>query len=171
MTYSLTVTETSTYTITHARHMAAKVSTDLKRMQRFYNVPSDKEIAEYEAEVIELLKNGYLGTITYGFQRNGKWVEPTLKYTAKDLSGFSANDDDPGRIPHNANVEGAKFHNFLTYSSEWNKLSADEKVRFKSGLPFQRTSGEEPGVEGGFYDDKVYSSGGRALNRSTVRSY
>jgi hypothetical protein len=171
MTYSLTITETNSFTATHARHMAAKVATDLKRMQRFYNVPSDQEITDYETEAIELLKNGYLGTITYGFQRDGKWIEPTLKYTAKDLAGFSANDDDPGRIHPNANVEGARFHNFLTYSSEWDKLSYDEKSKFKSGLPFQRTSGEEPGIEGFFYDDKIYSSGGRALNRSTVRSY
>ena len=34
MTYSYT--QTTTFTITHVRHLVAKVSTDLKRMQRFY---------------------------------------------------------------------------------------------------------------------------------------
>jgi hypothetical protein len=59
---SFTITETTTFTVTHARHLAAKVSTDLKRLQRFYGSPSDTEIAQYEEEAIELLKAGYFGT-------------------------------------------------------------------------------------------------------------
>ena len=35
MSYSLSYTESLTFTVTHARHMSAKVATDLKRMQRF----------------------------------------------------------------------------------------------------------------------------------------
>ena len=68
MSDSYTLSETETFTVTHARHMAAKVATDLKRMQRLYGSPSDTDIASYEAEVIEFLKAGYLGTVTYGFQ-------------------------------------------------------------------------------------------------------
>ena len=48
MSYSYTTTATNTFTVTHARHMAAKVATDLKRMQRFYGSPSDGRINEYE---------------------------------------------------------------------------------------------------------------------------
>ena len=87
MSYSYTYQETVTFTATHARHMAAKVATDLKRIQRFYNAPSDKSIAEYQIEIIELLKAGYLGTITFGFKKDGNWIEPTVRYTARDLSG------------------------------------------------------------------------------------
>ena len=67
--------------------MAAKVATDLKRMQRLYGSPSDADIASYETEVIDLLKAGYLGTVTYGFRRDNDWIEPTLRYTAHDLAG------------------------------------------------------------------------------------
>ena len=88
MSDSYTISETETFTVTHARHMAAKVATDLKRMQRLYGSPSDASIAQYEAEVIEFLKDGYLGTVSYGFRRNGKWIEPTLRYTARDLCGL-----------------------------------------------------------------------------------
>ena len=42
--YSYTVAETQTFSVTHARHMAAKVATDLRRMQRFYGYPSDADI-------------------------------------------------------------------------------------------------------------------------------
>ena len=52
MTYSYS--ESHTFTRTHAVHIAAKVATDLKRMQRFYDEPSDEWIKKFEAEVIEL---------------------------------------------------------------------------------------------------------------------
>lgn len=78
MTGSYTQSSTSTFTITHARHMAAKLAADLKRMQRFYGAPSDDRIAAYETEVVELLKAGYLDTVTYGFKRGDNWIEPTL---------------------------------------------------------------------------------------------
>ena len=76
MSYSYSYTDTLTFTRTHAKHLAAKVATDLKRMQRFYDRPSDREIADYETEAIEFLKEGYLGTVTYGFRRNSNWIEP-----------------------------------------------------------------------------------------------
>ena len=98
MAYSYTVAETESFTVTHAPHIAAKVATDLKRMQRFYGSPSDAGIAEYQAEIIEFLKEDYLGTLSYGFKRNGDWIEPTLRYIAKDLAGAAANDDDPGKV-------------------------------------------------------------------------
>jgi len=172
MSYSYSYTESSTFTVTHARHMAAKVATDLKRIQRLYsNGPSDLDIANYEAEVVALLKAGYLGTVTYGFRKDGSWIEPTLRYTAQDLAGMSANDDDPGRIRPLADTTGASFYSFLTYSSAWSNLSETEKDAFKKSLPFYRGSGSEPGISGYLLQDRTYSSGGRALNRSTVRSF
>lgn len=163
-------TSTQTFTATHAKYMASKVAADLKRMQRFYNYPSDSSITEFETEVIELLKKGYLGTITYGFQKDGKWIAPTLRYTARDLSGMSANDDDPGRVPIGADVANASFYSYLTYSSAWSKLTDAERTAFKEALPFQRGGATEPGVNGYFSSDKSYSSGSKALDRSTLKN-
>jgi hypothetical protein len=173
MSYSLTISEseTATFTVTHARHMAAKVATDLKRMQRLYGRPYDIDIAHYEAEVIELLKEGYLGTVTYGWRRGGNWIEPTIRYTARDLIGVAANDDDPGRIRPGANIGDASFYSYLTYSAAWDALSEVEQNVFKSRLPFQRGGAPEPGINGYLREDRTYSSGGRALDRSSVRSY
>ena len=171
MSYSVAVTKSSTFTVTHARHMAAKVATDLKRMQRFYRVPSDADIDAYEAEVIALLKAGYLGRVWYGFKRNGSWIEPTIKYTARDLYNGSAADDDPGKIRPGADISGAICHSFLTYSAAWDDLTAREKDAFKRSLPFYRSSATEPLVYGYLFADRTYSSGGRALDRSSVRSY
>jgi hypothetical protein len=168
---SYTITESTTFTVTHARHMAAKVSADLKRMQRFYDYPSDSDIASYETEVPELLKAGYLGTLTIGFLRNGQWIEPTLRYTARDLAGMAANDDDPGRVLPGRDISGTTFHNYLTYSAAWDALSESEKDAFKRRMPFYRTGMAQPTVNGYLVDDKTYSAGGRALGRACVRAY
>jgi hypothetical protein len=171
MSYSYTQTETKSFTETHAKHIASKVATDLKRMQRFYGEPSDANINSYEREIIEFLKKGYLGTVTYGYQKNDDWIEPTLRYTAKELSNISSTDDDPGKIVANANIEGASFHSFLTYSSAWDGLSKGEKEAFKSTLPFQRGYASEPRINGYMSNDKSYSAGGKSLDRSTLKKY
>jgi hypothetical protein len=151
--------------------MAAKVATDLKRLQRFYNYPADAAIADYEAEVVELLKAGFFGTLTVGFRRNGCWIEPTLRYTARDLAGAAANDDDPGRIRPGADIEGARFYNYLTYSAIWDSLTETEQEAFKRRMPFRRSGAPEPGIDGYLVDDRVYSAGGRALDRASVRTF
>ena len=146
MSYSFTISEATTFTITHAKHMAAKVATDLKRIQRLYREPDDADISDYETEVIELLKAGYLDTITYGYRRSGCWIEPTLRFTARDFAGALADDDDPGRIRPGANIANAAFGSYLTYSSAWRDLSDAEKDRFRrTRLPFRRTGAPEPG--------------------------
>jgi hypothetical protein len=171
MTSSFTLTESVSFTVTHARHLAAKVATDLKRMQRLYGSPSDMSITQYETELTELLKAGYLGTVTYGFWRNEVWIVPTLRYSAQELAGAAANDDDPGRIRPGADVAKANFYSYLTYSSAWNALTSDQQNAFKRTLPFFRGGSPEPGVNGYFSPDLVYSAGGRALNRNSVRSW
>ena len=171
MSNSITFSDSITFNITHAKQLAAKVATDLKRMQRFYSSPTDSRIQDYEEEIVALLKNGYLDVVTYGFKRNGNWIVPTLKYTARDLAGGQANDEDPGRVPPGANVSEASFYSYLITSSAYDNLSTTEKEEFSKSLPFKRGEGIEPGVNGYFSDDRTYSAGGRALNRSSVKSY
>lgn len=169
MSSSYTTSESTTFTVTHAKHLAAKVATDLKRIQRLYGAPSDSSIKAYEEEIIEFLKWGYLGTVTYGFKKDGVWINPTLRYTAQSLNG-AANDDDPGRIKPGADITGASFCSYLTYSSAWSNASEIDRKIFNNSLPFQRGTADEPGVKGYFSNDLSYSSGGRSLSRETVRS-
>jgi len=169
MSYSYSTTESTTFTVTHAKHIAAKVATDLKRMQRFYGKPSNDDIDDYESEIIEFLKHGYLEKVSYGFKRSGNWIEPTLIYTAKELS-YDANDD-PGKIRPGKDVSDAKFGSFLEYSSAWYALSDEDKSAFKRNLSFQRNTADTPGISGYLEEDRSYSSGGKSLSRSSVRNY
>ena len=170
MSTTFTQTSTQTFTRAHAKKISYRVVTDLKRMQRLYGRPTDQEIVDYNEELIELLTAGYLGTITYGFRLNDKWKEPTLRYTAFELSdpGFG---DDPGRVPRGADVNGATFYSYLSYSSAWSKLTSAEQATFKEDLRVQRASAPEPGVDGYLQRDLAYSAGGRGVQREMVRSW
>ena len=171
MSFSFTNSETQSFTVTHAKYIASKVAADLKRIQRFYNSPPDSSITDFESELVELLKSGYLKTVTYGFKKDGNWIVPTLTYTAKDLQGMNSDDDDPGRVSPNANTVGASFYSFLVYSSKYFEASPNERKDFEARLPFSRTSATEPGVSGYMSSDKTYSSGGRSLERSTLKNH
>jgi hypothetical protein len=168
---SYTFSDTQSFTLTHAKYLASKVAADLKRMQRFYGYPNDFDIASYESELTEYLRCGYLSEVAYGFKRNDKWIEPTLKYTARELAGLNGVDDDPGRIQPNADISGASFHSFLISNDKYHNLDNEKKARFKQALPFQRGSGNEPGISGYLSSDKSYSAGGRSLNRSSVKNF
>lgn len=169
MTYSNT--NNQSFTIIDAKKIASKLAADLRRMQRFYRQPSSSRIDDFEQEVIELLNRGYLKKVTYGFQKDGKWIEPTLIYTAQDLAGLISTDDDPGRVSVGASVEGASFHSYLIYSDAWHSLSAEEQKKVEDILPFSRIGAPEPSINGRIVQDNVYSSGGKSLNRSSVKKY
>jgi len=169
MSYSFTATETKTFTMTHANYLASKVATDLKRMQRFYGSPSDIKIERYEKEIALFLKHGFLKTVSYGYKKDGDWIEPTLIYRASDIE--SAANDDPGKVRPGRDISGASFYSFLEYSSEWFELTESEKEQFNDGLPIDRGTGDTPGIKGYIENDRTYSSGGKALSRSSVRSY
>ena len=70
-----------------------------------------------------------------------------------------------------ADITGATFYSYLTYGGAWNNTTAAERAAFEKRLPFQRGGAPEPGISGYLSDDRTYSSGGRALNRASVRSY
>ena len=170
MSSSFTFTESHSFTITHAKKIAVKVATDLKRIQRFYGQPSDTSITYYEVEIVQMLKAGYIKKVSYGFQKDGKWIEPSLHFEANDLGGLTS-DDDPGRIRPGADISGASFYSYLIYSSEWWKLTEEQRAAFREGLPIKRGGADEPGINGYLSQDKTYSAGGKSVIRSTVKSY
>jgi hypothetical protein len=167
---SFTTTETTSFTVTHARYIASKVATDLKRFQRFYGSPNDDWVDRYEGELSGLLKNDAVDTVVYGFQRNSLWTPASVRYRAIPGGTLMA-DDDPGKIRPGIDVGGATFTSFLSYSSSWWKLSQADRDNIRDGLPIKRGSGSAPNLEtGAWSDDLSYSAGGRGLGRSSVRT-
>ena len=108
---------------------------------------TDTRIAQFELEATELMKAGYLKEVTYGFKRNGAWIEPTIRYTARDLAAGAAGDDDPGRIRPGANIVGAAFSSYLVRSDAWHALTSAQQTAFDAGLPFSRNGAPELSLE------------------------
>jgi hypothetical protein len=159
---------TTTFTLTHAKYLSSKVATDLHRFQRFYGSPSTVRIADFEAELSELLKYDAVESVVYGFQRHEAWTAATIKYV-RGPGGMIAVDDDPGKIRPNLDVSGAAFTSFLTYSAAWFRLSGAERAAIESRLVIQRSGSAEPQLEAGHWvSDRTYGSGGVALSRSSV---
>lgn len=167
MTYSYTTTDT--FTRTHAVYLASKVAADLQQMQAFYGEPSDGDIDKYLEELIILLVNRCLNMVEYGFRRGNTWVVVT-RYTVR-ADGVSIADDRSGRIPAGANVSGASWYSFLEYGEKWQQLSENQRQQIRKLLPFQRTTGTEPGIDaGGWTYDKTYSKNGVSLERGVYRA-
>ena len=169
ISYTTTTTDSDTFTISHAKYIASKVATDLLRFQRFYGSPNDQWIDMYEEELAILLKYDAVDEVVYGFKRNDLWTMASVRYVALP-GGSIKSDDDPGKLRPGFNVANAFFTSFLTFSSRWGSLSALDRARIERDFPFQRTVGNSPNLETGYWtDDRNYFAGGRGLGRSTVR--
>lgn len=164
---SSTYTTSSTFTIANARHVAAKVKTDLKLLQRAYGAPSDSHIEDYGEELAQLLAKGYLGTATFGYRRGSDWVV-ALRYTA--ANGTLISDDRAGQIPRGVDITNATFYSYMTYSSKQAALTGAEWARFQATLPIQRNGAPEPGTSGGVWrSETTYSSSGSGVTRTSLR--
>lgn len=169
MAYSYAYTLTKTFTRTSARYIASKVMADLRLMQLYYGQPSDSKIIDYFSEITEFLVYGYVAQIEYGFQRNGNRVI-SLEYTVR--SDGTLEDNRAGRVYARADISGADWSSFLTYSNRWWDLTPDQRASFVSRLPIQRTTGNGPGDGGGYWTvDLFYSSDGVGTQRRTFRPY
>jgi hypothetical protein len=161
MSYS--TTSTATFTITDARHIASKVGADLRNLNSVYGKPPLSSIDDYVEEVALLLKRGYLRTVDFGFKSGGDW-KFRLRYTA--TIGGSLRDDNPGRLPYDAPVDGVPFYSYLTYSSSYDALTYAQQVALIATLPVQRTGATEPGLGGGTYGTSTsYARNGQGVGR------
>jgi hypothetical protein len=162
MTTSYTLSET--FSITHAQHIASRVAGDLRLMSRYYGRPTLGEVEDYLDEIAQLLVKGYLGTFEVGFRRAGCRVF-TLYYEA--LGDGTLSDARAGGVPTDADITGASFFSYVTYTNSLLTLGAAARAAVLAGLPVQRTEQPEPVDGNGSWvlDDRNYAAGGLGLRR------
>ncbi len=166
----MTRTVSETWSLTYAKYLSSKVTSDMWRCQQLYGVPSRDDINNYGAELALLLRDGYVETYEFGFIVDNQRLI-TWRYTV-DTSGQISTDDRPGRIVSGVDVSTASFFNRLVCSASWFKLSQEERDRIKESLPIQRVMKEGPRDGNGYWlQDLTYSSNGVAMPRSTFRPY
>jgi Bacterial HORMA domain family 1 len=160
-------THTSTFTVTHAEYLASKIAADLRQMQSLYGKPTDNEIANFQQEVVLLLKEGYLGSIDYGYKKDGKWVV-ALSYEANNINGQLI-DNNPGRVPVGVNIAGADWYSYLRKSTSFYNLSQAEQEAVESRINIKRHSASDPqtGLTGQY--DKIYSASDQQINRKVIK--
>ena len=166
MTY--TYTTTSTFTITHARHIASKIAADLKLCQLYYGKPSKSSIVDYADELAVLLRDGYVSSYEFGFKQNEQRVV-CWRYDVR-TDGSIACDDNAGKLFAYAETDSAVYYNYMSYTTKWFSLPASDRDRIKAGLPINRSNGSLPSDGRGYWAaDRNYSSNGVGVARRTFR--
>lgn len=159
-----------TFSRTHARRLAGRVTTDLRLSHIFYGRPTESRLEDYRTELEELLTGGYVDQYQFGFKRNGRVVW-SLRYVVGP-DGLLTGTGIAGGVPVGEDITGATFFNFLTFSDSWSWLSSAEREAVEEKLPFIRTDGTLPSDEGGYWvSDRVYADGGVALERTVFRKW
>jgi hypothetical protein len=170
MSYSYTTTTTESFTLTHAKRLAAKVAADMHQCQWFYGHLTDRQIENYEQELVILLRGEYVESYEFGFEtRDGQRVVSWF-YTvgpAGDLQGGRS-----GGLFPTADISEAVPFNFLSHNSAWTALPQEERDRIEASLPVQRTEGKPPQDGKGYWDSsRSYASGGVAMTRKEFRPW
>jgi hypothetical protein len=140
---STTGTRTAAFTITEARYVGNKIGADLRMLNGLYGSPPLSKIDNFVEEVAVLLRDGYLGTVSYGYRdaSDNEW-KLRLRYTA--TAGGQLMDSRPGSLPTTAAISAYTFYSYLTYSQKFLYLTPAKQAEIKSDLPVSRVNGEEP---------------------------
>lgn len=170
MSFTMTRSATESFTLTHAKYLASKVTADLKRFQQRYGLPSDSAINDNGTELALLLRDGYVSAYEFGFKRDEARVV-SCSYAVNSAGDLTA-DDRPGGIYVDADITGANWFNYLWRTPAWRALTDKQREQINAGLPFQRVSCEAPKDGQGYWqEDRTYSSTGVALVRKTFRPF
>lgn len=138
-----TGTRTASTTITEARYVAAKIGADLRQLNGLYGSPKLSQIDDYVEEAALLLRDGYLGSVLFGFKNP---VTDECKFRLKFVAtlGGQLIDSRPGSLPAGADIANCTFFSFLTYSDKYDRLPLVKQVEVKAGLPIVRVDGKAP---------------------------
>lgn len=167
----MTRTATESFTLTYAKYLASKVTSDMWRCKQLYGRPTEEDINSYGTELALLLRDGYVEAYEFGFKKDDQRLL-SWRYAVDSSGNLSAADDRPGGVIAGVDVSSAAFFNQMTKSSSWFSLSQEERDRISTGLPFQRVTKDGPKDGLGYWqEDRSYSSNGVSLSRKTFRPY
>jgi hypothetical protein len=163
-----TYTYAETFTRTHARRLAGRVTTDLRQSCILYGSPNTSSLDDYKVELEELLLGGYVDQYQFGFKKDGRVVW-SLRYTVGPDGALTGG---AGGVPVGVDVTGASWFNHLIHSYSWLFLSASDREAVESKLPFTRVTASLPSDGHGYWEnDRSYAAGGVGLQRAVFRSW
>jgi hypothetical protein len=164
MAYTTTIN--TTFTKTHAEHIASKIAADLYQLQRLYGSPSEKQISDYVIELINFLADGYLESVDYGFKKNGEWIL-AVSYKICETTG-NLRDDNSGRIPVGKDITGCAWGSYLRNNRKYYDLPGAQKDKILATIPIKRDHAPDPLSGSSGNHDKTYAAGGVEANRTVI---
>lgn len=166
-----TYTTTESFTLVHARKLAAKVAADMDQCRRLYGEPSTTEIEAYREELVVMLHGGYVSKYEFGYETRDERRVLTWLYTVTrdgDLEGGQRS----GGLYSQADTSQATMFNFLTTNADWHGLGISGQNDVKRQHSIRRVTGEPPtDGSGRWVGDKTYSAGGVAIERQEFRPW
>ena len=172
MTTSFTTSATESFTLTHARRLAAKVAADMHQCRQLYGKgPSEADIERYQEELVVMLAGKYLDTYEFGFETTDEKRVLSWRYTVSatgDLVGGRS-----GGLCATADLRHARLFNQRTPNSSWWSLSADARAGVDAKHSVTRVTKSGPSDGNGYWaEDRVYDSGGGlAMTRKEFRPW
>lgn len=167
----MTRTATESFTLTHAKYLASKVTSDMWRCRQLYALPSEAQINDYGTELALMLRDGFVSEYEFGFLRDDQRLL-CWRYCVTSGGDLSASDQRPGGLTAGVNVAGASFYNRMTWSAAWSQLTQEQRDLVLNNLPFRRVTKEGPNDGHGYWqEDRVYSSQGISMSRRTFRPF
>ena len=161
-----TLTTSSTFTRTHAKHIGSKIAADLAALLSYYGRPSESDIRDFYEELVELLSGGYLQSVEYGFRRDGRRIFAVFYEVRQDGSL----DQYSGGIPSRLDLGGAEWFSYLIPNKRWHSLSSEDRKQIEDRIPVKRVLGSEPLDGDGVWEiSKSYAAGGVSTQRRVFR--
>jgi len=168
VTYSYTATES--FTLAHAKKLAAKVIADMHQCRRLYGRPSESSIEAYQTELVVLLAGEYVSKYEFGFKTDADQRIVSWRYTvgpAGDLEGGRS-----GGLYATADIDDARMFNYLWQSDKWNDLLPSEQAKVNAKHTIERVAGDPPSDGSGrWVRDRRYVAGGVAIEREEFRPW
>lgn len=168
----MTRSAAETFNLTHAKYLAAKVTSDMRRCQQLYGSPGDPNINDYGTELAFMLRDKYVADYEFGWIRKADDERVlTWRYTV-DVTGDLTGDNRPGKLVAGYDVTRCSFRTYMNYTSKWWQLSDAQRVAYKASMPVKRQAAQAYGSSlGGWHSDLTYSSTGVAMVRQTFKKY
>jgi hypothetical protein len=167
---TLSLTRSATASRTDAEYLASKIAGDLWLLYFLYKKTSEQYVRDHITEAVELIANGYLRSLDYGFKRNGIVIF-RLRYEVH-WDGSVSRDDECGDISAGMNLDGATAYSYLSPNSNYFSLTAEQQAAFDAKLPVKRNGADEPplAANGVSSADRQYAKNGTGVSRTVFNA-
>jgi hypothetical protein len=163
-------TNSESFTVTHARKLAAKVTADMYNCMQHYKYPQASEIDRFTAELVVMLSHHCVSVYEFGFQTPEKKRVVSWRYTVSvtgDLEGGRS-----GGLYATADISNAAWFNQMTYSEIWTALAPAEQEKIEALHEVSRVTKSGPSDGNGHWvTTRTYGAGGVSIVREDFQPW